>query len=69
MFEHDENGVILLDGDLKPIIKEKYANDPRLTYQIYHHGMRKSSEGNAIEQGIIENGKLTGKVFTSDRFI
>ena len=68
LFEHDENGVIKPDANLKPTIREKYINDPRLTYQIYHHGMRKSPEGNAIEQGIIEDGKLTGKVFTSDRF-
>lgn len=68
LFEHNDDGTIKRDADLKPILKEKYANDPRLTYQIYHHGMRKSKEGNPIELGIIENGKLTGKVFTSDRF-
>lgn len=68
LFELDDDGTIKRDADLNPIIKEKYANDPRLTYQIYHHGMRKSKEGNPIELGIIEDGKLTGKVFTSDRF-
>ena len=57
------DGYVILDENHQPIFNDGFANDKataRKLYDTYHVGKGKT---------ILENGKLTGKVFTSDRFI
>ena len=67
MFFETENGLVKRDSEGNPIFKPGYANDKataRTLYEIYHVGKGKT----IIEkEGEIEH--LTGKVFTSDRFV
>ena len=63
----NENGLIALDEDGKPIFREGFANDAetaRSVYAIYHVGKGKT----ILEYGQDGRAKLTGSVFKSDRF-
>ena len=63
----NENGLIALDEDGKPIFREGFANDAetaRSVYAIYHVGKGKT----ILEYGQDGRAKLTGSVFRSDRF-
>ena len=63
----NENGLIALDEDGKPIFREGFANDAetaRSVYAIYHVGKDKT----ILEYGQDGRAKLTGSVFRSDRF-
>ena len=63
----NENGLIALDEDGKPIFIEGFANDAetaRSVYAIYHVGKDKT----ILEYGQDGIAKLTGSVFRSDRF-
>lgn len=63
----NENGLIALDEDGKPIFIEGFANDAetaRSVYAIYHVEKDKT----ILEYGQDGRAKLTGSVFRSDRF-
>lgn len=56
------DGYPILDDNGHPVFREGFANDKttaRRLYAIYHVGKGKN---------ILDNGKLTGSVFSSDRF-
>lgn len=62
IFKCGPDGRVLVDDKGNPIFREGFGDNPetiRKMYDVYH------SNG----KHIIENGKLTGKVFHSDRFV
>ena len=63
----NENGLVALDEEGRPIFREGFANDAetaRSVYAIYHVGKGKT----ILDYGQDGRAKLTGSVFTSDRF-